>query len=1789
MKKITQAIFLFLFIGFSATAQLANWSPGSNAAYTNFPVNVSGQINGFCRISQIRFHPSNQNKLYAVTGEGGFFISNDEGANWTVKAGTENLTGSCASICIDYTNDQVIYLGSGDANYYSNGQGIYKSTDGGATFNATSLTNCLVLEILQDPSNAATFVAATNKGIYKSTNNGATWVATTATTIQFCDLKQNATVNSTILYACTRENSAKFYRSTDFGSTWTQITSGITTAVNFIQAGGRIGVTPADPNVVYFEAIGGGGIIHKSNDGGLTFNIKRAEGTGTIALPYLTFYDYDNNNGLTGQGNYNNAICVDVADPSKLWIQAHNTWLSTDSGTTWTQLTYWASKVHTDMHQIQQSPFDASKLYSCNDGGVWLSTDGGNNWTPKSNGLYAYEVYNNCGKSSNTNRNYIALGTQDNGRVYRNAVGWFTDRGGDDGRQKEFDYLPNGGYYYEKSQVNRKSASNGATSSAGFTTSGNYWEYLAFNRTNTDLGFMWFTNNNLYRSVNLSAAAPTWDSVFTFSAPVTAMHSCIADANQLYVITNNTKIQVSSNALSATPTFTTYNLPTASNSLASIAAIANNANTVYISINNRVYVSTDAGATWTNITYNLPSVNHRKILAEEIGGVQELVFIATNNAVYYKKAGQTTWTNYSTNLPGRRAPTNFTMYDDGTGLSLLRYYTYGRAVMETPFGNLRSLSSSFDVTQKLYCSTGSNVQFTDFSTGNVTSWSWSFPGGTPATSNAQNPVVTYSSPGLYGATLTVNDGFTTNTFSKTNLFLVMASSPTANTGCSIAPNSNLNNGFGIGIRSFNLENINNISSSSDGAYNDYSCTQWTTLTQGSTYNATISTGTANAEGARLYIDINNNGIFETTEALVTYPNNNSGTRTLSFTVPTSGVTLNTGLRLRVVSRFNSIPSNACNVSTYGQAEDYTVFILPIPSSILSNGSGSSTICTGQSANLKVDIVSGTSPYTITVSDGSNNQTVNNYSSGSDIPVSPITNTTYSLVTVFDIFGTSIPVSGSASVTLNSYDITASAGANGSITPNGITSVNCGASQSFTITPNSGFNIQDVLVDGVSQGSITNYTFNNVTLAHSISVTFASGSNTITANAGANGSISPVGTTTISSGGSQTYTIIPQACFQVSDVLVDGVSIGAVTTYTFSNVTINHTIQALFSLDPVQQSVAATSILTNASYNNICTGNNVNLTVNGGLLGTGAMWKWYSGTCGGALEGVGPSITISPTVTNNYFVRAEGICGNSNCVNTTITVSSVAPDSANVLLPFSGMPINVCSGTSANLSIPAIGGTAYYVWDVPSGGYFNGNPLNTSPFTTTTSSVLVTYGAPLSSLYTTGVQAGNACGNSIRKTQKTRGSTSVPALITGPLTSCANSTVTYSTPPITGAISYLWTITGDASVTGTASSINVTFGPAWNGGTLCVAAQTTCYTSPAKYINISSSAAPLTNIIGSFTACPNTMQTYSVAASASASSYNWTLPIGATGNSSTNNINVTYGAGYNAVSNICVSVTSICGITSIPKCKTVAPGLPNMPSAIIGASNGLCNQTLLYSCPNQGSGVTYNWSAPTGATITGNGTNNVGVAFGTFTTGSLCVSAINTCGNSSSRCIAIKGAPNAPTTLTASPATWCANDIGIQFTANTINLTGAYSLSWLYPLPPIATYSAGGGNSNSLTLDWGTGNGNIVVIAQNACGSASKLLAANVNCRQGVDQSGESQFTVYPNPVSGTLNILYLGKKENTKIEVFDIAGRLVHSQNKESVDGNNLISIDMSKTAKGIYLLKIIGKHGYYQKRIVVE
>src|SRR5262249_46627690 len=139
----------------------------------------------------------------------------------------------------------------------------------------------------------------------------------------------------------------------------------------------------------------------------------------------------------------------------------------------------------------------------------------------------------------------------------------------------------------------------------------------------------------------------------------------------------------------------------------------------------------------------------------------------------------------------------------------------------------------------------------------------------------------------------------------------------------------------------------------------------------------------------------------------------------------------------------------------------------------------------------------------------------------------------------------------ATFAIDTHAITASAGTNGTISPAGAIAVPHGASQAFTIASSTGYHIADLPVDGISGGAVASYTFPNVAAPHTIAATFAINLYTVTATAGANGSISPAGAVSVAHGASQAFTISPSTGYHVADVLVDGASAGAVTSYTFT--------------------------------------------------------------------------------------------------------------------------------------------------------------------------------------------------------------------------------------------------------------------------------------------------------------------------------------------------------------------------------------------------------------------------------------------------------------------------------------------------------------------------------------------------------------------------------------------------------------------------------------------------------------
>jgi hypothetical protein len=178
---------------------------------------------GLGRLNVIAFHPADQNKLYAGSPSGGFWLTNDNGLTWSTT--TDNMpTIGVSAIVVDFSNPAKILMGTGDRDHGdAPGMGVFKSLDGGLTWSPskTGMDNVTVGKMIQHPGNAQVFLAATNSGIYRSINGGGAWTLTQTGDFKDICLKPN---DPAVVYATA---SSDFYRSSDNGLTFTQVTEGL--------------------------------------------------------------------------------------------------------------------------------------------------------------------------------------------------------------------------------------------------------------------------------------------------------------------------------------------------------------------------------------------------------------------------------------------------------------------------------------------------------------------------------------------------------------------------------------------------------------------------------------------------------------------------------------------------------------------------------------------------------------------------------------------------------------------------------------------------------------------------------------------------------------------------------------------------------------------------------------------------------------------------------------------------------------------------------------------------------------------------------------------------------------------------------------------------------------------------------------------------------------------------------------------------------------------------------------------------------------------------------------------------------------------------------------------------------------------------------------------------------------------------------------------------------------------------------------------------------------------------
>jgi tripartite motif-containing protein 71 len=159
----------------------------------------------------------------------------------------------------------------------------------------------------------------------------------------------------------------------------------------------------------------------------------------------------------------------------------------------------------------------------------------------------------------------------------------------------------------------------------------------------------------------------------------------------------------------------------------------------------------------------------------------------------------------------------------------------------------------------------------------------------------------------------------------------------------------------------------------------------------------------------------------------------------------------------------------------------------------------------------------------------------------------------------------------------SFTTSATQSANGVIAPENST-VNYGGDQTFTITPNTGYHITSLSVDGSAVTVASSYTFSNVTAFHTITATFGINTYAITVTQASNGVVAP-GTTTANYGATPSFTVTPNVGYYISNLMVDNVPVLSNmvgNTYTFPAVSADHTIIASFAINTYMVAVIQTA-------------------------------------------------------------------------------------------------------------------------------------------------------------------------------------------------------------------------------------------------------------------------------------------------------------------------------------------------------------------------------------------------------------------------------------------------------------------------------------------------------------------------------------------------------------------------------------------------------------------------------------
>jgi photosystem II stability/assembly factor-like uncharacterized protein len=734
--------------------------------------------------------------LYCGTESGGAYKTLDGGAHWSHITG-DLIIGDVQSLRVHPNDDNVVLMSAANDLWRTENGGISWQVIGQADF--VSL-NIRASEMAFSPDNPDIVYAATNLGFYLSGDGGDTWSEMLTQECNTLAIKPN---DPSVVYTIQRVNNSnsKFYKSEDYGMTWTMYDTGwFANGLGVLPEGGRLAVTAADPERIYALLVGYQSVnatvttngwigAWVSYDAGVTWALPH----GLIGTPYTDAHpnlmNFQGDDGDYTQINYNTTMVASQVDPDKVLIGGLNLWMSTDACATYEGVGGYIGGIdyfHVDQqeYRIYLNGDGTEVIWFSNDGGIGKSNDFMASHDNLNNGIQAVNLW---GYDQGWNEDMMVGGRYHNGNMAYHELypaGEFLALGGGESATGYVNYSDeNKTFHSDIGGYVIPDALNGNV--AGFSTSmypnESYWNNsssrILFD--NTHFNTAWLGKDNaLYKSLDGGATFALSHGFSDDAADrVLWIEQSYSDANFMYVhfITGN-----QSHLYRTTDGGQTWGEMDIPSDLREMVFSVGSTNPdevwlayYYGSNGAKVYHTMDAGMTWENITTPVLDGEEIWAIAHAYGTDGGIYIAVKNGAVYYRNNALDDWQLYASGLPASTEPLRLVPFYKG---EKVRLATWNLGVWEAPLYESSAVLADFASEQGQFQCPGTSMHFVNHSVVPAgATYSWTMPGATPSTSDIENPTVVYNESGVYDVTLSVT--YEGVTYTKTRANYISQSAP----------------------------------------------------------------------------------------------------------------------------------------------------------------------------------------------------------------------------------------------------------------------------------------------------------------------------------------------------------------------------------------------------------------------------------------------------------------------------------------------------------------------------------------------------------------------------------------------------------------------------------------------------------------------------------------------------------------------------------------------------------------------------------------------------------------------------------------------------------------------------------------------------------------------------------------------------------------------------------------------------------------------------------------------------